>query len=80
MPRIVTIGAAQLGPIGKAESRQDVVARLIALMEQGAKHGCDLVAYPELALTTFFPRWWIEDEDDLKSWFEREMPSAATRS
>lgn len=79
MSRIVTIGAAQLGPIAKSESRQEVVARLIALMEQGAKHGCDLIVYPELALTTFFPRWWIEDDDELKSWFEREMPSAATQ-
>jgi predicted amidohydrolase len=79
MPRIVTIGAAQLGPIAKSESRQEVVARLIALLEQGAKHGCDLIVYPELALTTFFPRWWIEDEDELNSWFEREMPSPATQ-
>ena len=79
MSRIVTIGAAQLGAIAKTESRQEVVARLIALLEQGAKHGCDLIVYPELALTTFFPRWWIEDDDELKSWFEREMPSAATR-
>jgi predicted amidohydrolase len=79
MSRIVTIGAAQLGPIAKSESRQEVVARLIALLEQGAKHGCDLIVYPELALTTFFPRWWIEDDDELKSWFEREMPSAATQ-
>jgi predicted amidohydrolase len=79
MARIVTIAAAQLGPIARSDSRQEVVARLIVLLEQAAKHGCDLVVYPELALTTFFPRWWIEGETELLSWFEREMPSAATR-
>jgi predicted amidohydrolase len=30
-------------------------------------------------LTAFFPHWWIEDEAELDSWFEREMPNAATR-
>jgi len=79
MSRIVTVAAAQLGPIAKNESRQEVVARLIALMDQAAKGGADLIVYPELALTTFFPRWWIEDEAELESWFEREMPSPATQ-
>ena len=27
--------------------------------------GCDLIVYPEAALTAFFPHWWIEDEDEL---------------
>lgn len=79
MSRIVTVAAAQMGPIAKNESRQEVVARLIALMDQAAKNGADLIVYPELALTTFFPRWWIEDEAELESWFEREMPSPATQ-
>ena len=56
MARIVTVGAAQLGPIARAETRTQVVARLIALMHQAKDAGCDLVVYPELALTTFFPR------------------------
>src|SRR3546814_7389963 len=46
MARIVTIAAAQLGPIARSDSRQEVVARLIVLLEQAAKHGCDLVVYP----------------------------------
>ncbi|MGE0726309.1 MAG: N-carbamoyl-D-amino-acid hydrolase, partial [Alphaproteobacteria bacterium] len=32
MTRIVTVGAAQLGPIQRAHSRTDVVRRLIELM------------------------------------------------
>ena len=79
MAREVTVGGAQLGPIAREESRQSVVARLLELMREGHGRGCDLVVYPELALTSFFPRWWIDDEDEIDSWFEREMPGAATR-
>jgi N-carbamoyl-D-amino-acid hydrolase len=78
MTRLVTVGAAQLGPIAKAETRTQVVARLIALMRQAKSAGCDVVVYPELALTTFFPRWLIEDQREIDSYFEREMPSADT--
>ena len=77
--RNVTVGAAQLGAIQKADSRQAVVARMIALMDQAKARGCDLIIYPELALTTFFPRWHYADRADADIWFEREMPSAATR-
>ena len=61
MSRIVTIGAAQLGPIQKEHTRESAVARLIDLLEQAAGAGCDLVVFPELALTTFFPRWFVDD-------------------
>ncbi|WP_420392479.1 N-carbamoyl-D-amino-acid hydrolase [Acuticoccus sp.] len=77
--RTLTIGAAQLGPIQKADGRQEVVARMIALLDEAAGKGCDLVVYPELALTTFFPRWYMTDQAEVDAWFEREMPNAATR-
>jgi N-carbamoyl-D-amino-acid hydrolase len=73
--RVVTVGAAQLGPIAKADTRADVVERLLDLLHQAAEAGCDLVVYPELALTTFFPRWWIADRAELDSFYETEMPS-----
>ena len=79
MSRIVTVGAAQLGPIPLRQSRQEVVVRLLALMQDAARMGCDLVVYPEAALTAFFPHWWIDDEDELDSFFEREMPNAAVQ-
>ncbi len=41
--------------------------------------GADFIVYPELALTTFFPRWYHEDRAEADFWFEKEMPSAATR-
>jgi predicted amidohydrolase len=75
--RNIKVAAAQLGPIQKADSRQAVVARMLELMR--AAKGCDLIVYPELALTTFFPRWYYADRSDADIWFEREMPGAATR-
>jgi len=77
--RIVTVGAAQLGPIARAETRTQVVARLLALMRQAKAHGCDLVVYPELALTTFFPRWYFERQEEIDAFFERALPSAETQ-
>ena len=77
--RNVRVGAAQMGPIQKAEGRREVVARMLALFEQAAAAGCDLVVFPELTLTTFFPRWYMSDPAEVDAWFEREMPNAATR-
>ena len=78
MARFVTIGGAQLGPIARNEPRQSVVARLLALMRGAHARGCDVVVFPELALTSFFPRWWMDD-DEVESFFEREMPSPVTQ-
>ncbi|MGZ2257525.1 N-carbamoyl-D-amino-acid hydrolase [Roseobacter sp. A03A-229] len=77
--REIVIGGAQMGPIQKADGRQAVVARMITLLDQAAEAGCDLVVFPELALTTFFPRWYIEDPAELAQWYEAEMPNAATQ-
>ncbi len=75
MSRIVNVGAAQMGPIAADESRAEVVKRLIALLRDGAEAGCDLVVFPELALTTFFPRWFTEDIAGHDHYYEREMPN-----
>jgi predicted amidohydrolase len=75
MSRILTVAAAQLGPIQKAETRQQVVARMIALMEEAKAKGADFIVYPELALTTFFPRWYHEDRAEADPWFEAAMPN-----
>ncbi|NVD36315.1 N-carbamoyl-D-amino-acid hydrolase [Marinobacter lutaoensis] len=79
MSRIITVGAAQLGPIARDESRTRVVERMLVLLRQAAGHGCDLVVFPELALTTFFPRWYMTDQAEVDSFFEREMPGPETR-
>ena len=77
--RNIRVAAAQLGPIQKADSRQTVVARMIALLDEAKSRGADLVVYPELALTTFFPRWYYEDRAEADVWFEPAMPSTATQ-
>ena len=78
--RIVSVAGAQLGPIQKAESREQVVARMIALMDDAHGAGARFIVYPELALTTFFPRWYMEDQAEVDTWFESEMPGPATRA
>jgi predicted amidohydrolase len=79
LSRVLRVAAAQSGAIQKAESRQAVVRRMLDLLEQAKAQKCDLVVYTELGLTTFFPRWYMTDQDEVDSWFEREMPNAATR-
>jgi predicted amidohydrolase len=75
--RVINVAAAQMGPIQRAESREAVVQRMLALLDEAKSKGADLIVYPELALTTFFPRWYMEDQAEVDSWFEREMPNAA---
>ena len=79
MSRIVTVGAAQMGPIQKHHTRAEVVERLIALLHQGHDAGCDVVVFPELALTTFFPRWFVDNISEADHWYETEMPSQVTQ-
>jgi len=78
MPRSITLCAAQMGPVARSETRAAVVRRMIELMRQAAGMGAQVVAYPEACLTAFFPHWWSENEDEIDSWFEREMPGPAT--
>lgn len=79
MARRIRVAAAQMGPIGRGESRAEVVKRLLELLREAHGYGCDLVAFPELALTTFFPRWPLEDEAELDAFYETEMPGPETR-
>src|SRR5215468_2311594 len=79
MSRFVTVGAAQMGPIQRSHTRRDVVERLIAHLREARRMGCELVVFPELTLTTFFPRWWMEDQAEIDSFFEHEMPGPETR-
>ena len=66
MPRIITVGAAQLGPIARDEPRAQVVERMLALMQAAKGNGCDLIVFPELALTSFFPRWYLPRQQDVE--------------
>ncbi len=77
MTRMI-LGGAQMGAIQKADSRERVVARMIDLLNAAAAKGVGMLVFPELALTTFFPRWYMADQAEVDGWFETAMPNAAT--
>lgn len=77
--RMVRVAAAQLGPIQKSDDRVAVVDRMLDLMDRAKQQAVDLIVYPELALTTFFPRWYMESDAEIADYFEQAMPSKATQ-
>jgi N-carbamoyl-D-amino-acid hydrolase len=78
MSRRLKVSAAQLGPIHRADSRKSVVNRLVEMLKEADSRGSRFVVFPELALTTFFPRWWMEDQAEVDKYFEAQMPSPET--
>src|SRR3982750_3452948 len=76
MSRIFRVAGAQMGPNQRADSRAAILARMLALLEQAAAQRAKLVVFPELAFTTFFPRWPMDpDSPELLSCFETAMPN-----
>lgn len=74
MPRTLKVAAAQMGPNNEGASREEIVARMLALLEQAIEDGVQLVAYPEMALTTYFPK---KIRTDFDQFFETEVPPRA---
>ena len=79
VPRLLTVAAAQMGPVQRDHSRSHVVQRLITMLRDAHAMGAELVVFPELALTTFFPRWFVDDIAEADHWYERAMPNADTQ-
>lgn len=79
MSRFVNLACAQMGPIARADTRAQVVKRQIELLREAKSRGAEFVVFPELAFTTFFPRWVLNDQAEIDSFFEREMPGPETR-
>src|SRR5687767_867671 len=80
MSRHLKIAAAQLGPLHRSDSRGAAVKRLTALLKEAHGMGAKFVVFPELALSTFFPRWWMEDQAEVDArFFEKSMPSKETQ-
>lgn len=79
MDRQFVVASAQMGPIARDEPRQSCVARMVEMLRDAHSRGARLVVFPELALTTFFPRWKIDDADELASYYEDTLPSPATQ-
>src|ERR1700677_2670584 len=78
MSRVIRIAAAQMGATQKADPREHTLGRMLSLLEGAAAQGATLVVFPELAFTTFFPRWLIDDAA-LDGYFERSMPNRSVR-
>src|SRR6266568_1940692 len=74
MARTVTVAAAQMGPNNEGAGREEIVERMLALLEQARRQGVGLLAYPEMALTTYFPKKIRKDFDQF---FETELPPKA---
>lgn len=79
MPASIPLAVAQVGGIQPNETRHQVVARLVAQLEDAARRSARFVVFPELTLTTFFPRYWHDDPAAADEYFEREMPNGAVQ-
>lgn len=73
MTRRIHVAAGQLGPNQETDSRAEIVARMLALLGQAINAGVEVLVYPELALTTYFPK---RIRDDYEQFFDTEMPNA----
>ena len=80
MGRVIRVAGAQMGPTQRADARGHTLERMITLLERAAAAGAGLVVFPELAFTTFFPRWLFEDARELDAYFERGMPNGGVQS
>jgi N-carbamoyl-D-amino-acid hydrolase len=79
MSRKLKAAVAQMGPVNLADDRRSVVRRLLEMLREAHGAGARFVVFPELALTTFFPRYWMTDQAEIDRYFEREMPGPETR-
>ena len=68
--RRLKVAAAQVGAVHRWSERKDTLARLVRLLEDATSRGAQLVVFPETTFTTFFPRHFIADEEELAKWFE----------
>jgi N-carbamoyl-D-amino-acid hydrolase len=71
MPRHIKVAAAQMGPNNEGASREEIVERMQGLLERAVADKVELIAYPEMALTTYFPK---KIRTDFDQFFETEVP------
>jgi predicted amidohydrolase len=75
----LNLAACQTGPVPRNASRTETVERLIHLLEKASMSGAELAVFPEMALTTFFPRWALDDPHEIEAFYERHMPGPHTQ-
>lgn len=77
--RLLGLAVAQLGPVHLADTRASVVRRMIELLRDAKGRGAQFVVFPELALTTFFPRYWMTAQEAQSRFFEASLPGPETQ-
>lgn len=77
--RTLGLAVAQMGPMHLADDRASAVRRLVEMMREAHSRGSTFVVFPELALTTFFPRYWMPEHEAQERFFERSMPGRETQ-
>jgi len=63
-----------MGPNNEGTSREEIVERMLGLLAEAVREGVELIAYPEMALTTYFPK---KIRPDFDQFFETEVPPKA---
>ncbi|MGH9400419.1 MAG: nitrilase-related carbon-nitrogen hydrolase [Thermoanaerobaculia bacterium] len=74
MARVIKVAAAQMGPNNEGMSREEIVDRMLGLLDHAIQEQVELIAYPEMALTTYFPK---KIRPDFDQFFENEVPPKA---
>lgn len=77
--RRFNLAVAQMGPNHLDDNRTTIVQRLVAFLKEAKKRNARFVVFPELALTTFFPRYWMAEEEAQERFFERSLPGPETQ-
>lgn len=78
--KTLALGVAQVGGIQPSESKAEVVSRLVGLLSEAQSRGAEFVVFPELTLTTFFPRYWAENNTQMDRYYEKSMPNDDTQA
>jgi predicted amidohydrolase len=80
MARHLKIAAAQMGPLHLSDTRASATKRLVNLLREAHGMGAKFVVFPELAFSTFFPRYWYDDQATVdRTFFEAAIPTAETQ-
>jgi predicted amidohydrolase len=69
MPRSIRIAACQVGAVNRTDKRDDTMKRILSLLDKASNDGAQIALFPEIAFTTFFPRYLLEG-DELDRFFE----------
>lgn len=80
MVRLLRVAAVQVGRIDRSTRRDEILSRLIALLVEAAEAGVKLAVFPETTVAAFLPRYWIEDDAEIASFFDNEPEGGIAQS